>query len=111
MPGGRTAALEPASAAVLVSCLSGRVRAVRACRCTVCPVRTPGSLARRMTPGPGEAGGGFGVADGSGQHDLGGLLVFGSGERLCGGDPLDDPLSAAVGSRPRVTSSDAVAWP
>ena len=31
MPGGRAAAPEPAGAAVLVSCLSRRVRAVRAC--------------------------------------------------------------------------------
>jgi hypothetical protein len=33
---------------------------------------------------------GFGVADGGGQHRLGGVLVSGSGEHFCCGDPLDD---------------------
>jgi hypothetical protein len=34
---------------------------------------------------------GFGVADGSGQHGLGGVLVSDPGEHLSSGDPLDDP--------------------
>ena len=33
---------------------------------------------------------GFGVADGGGQHGLGGALVSGPGEHFSGGDPLDD---------------------
>lgn len=31
---------------------------------------------------------GFGVADGAGQHGLGGVLVSGPGEHFSGGDPL-----------------------
>ena len=69
-----------------------RVRAARACWCTVRPVRTPGSLARRMIRCTlVMQAEGFGVADGGGQHGLGGVLVSGSGEQLSGGDPLEDP--------------------
>jgi hypothetical protein len=34
---------------------------------------------------------GFGVANGRGQQDLGGVLVSRPGQYLGGGDPLDDP--------------------
>ena len=44
---------------------------------------------------------GFGVADGGGQHGLGGVLVSGPGEHFSGGDPLDDlPVR---GRRPAVS--------
>ena len=82
---------QPVCTAVPASCLSRRVRAARACWCTVCPARTPGSLASRMIRwiwwGRAE---GFGVADGGDQDGLGGVLVSGPGEHFSGGDPLDD---------------------